>query len=131
MADFVLSQSISFLAFFCCGVCTAAFFDLFRIFRRLLSHSRWSIILEDLTFCFISGAMLFQLLFSFQSGRLRFFLPIAFLLGILLWLISFSRLFLGPVLRFLLFLKRKGQRIYKKLRRSKKNKMNNARKKAK
>lgn len=111
MADFILSQSISFLAFFCCGICAAAFFDLFRMIRRLLPHSRRAIALEDIVFWIISGFVLFVLLLLFQSGRLRIFLPIAFLLGAVLWMVSFSRLFLGPVLRFLLFLKNKVKQI--------------------
>lgn len=48
MADFVLSQGMSFLAFFILGVCMAALFDLFRIFRRIISHSHLAVALEDL-----------------------------------------------------------------------------------
>lgn len=111
MADFILSQSISFLAFFCCGIGAAVFFDLFRILRRLLPHSRRVIVLEDILFWLITGTALFSLLLLFQSGRLRIFLAIAFLLGTALWMNSFSRLLLGPILRFLLFLKRKLQTL--------------------
>ena len=102
MADFILSQSASFLAFFCCGICAAAFFDQFRILRRLLPHSRLTVALEDILFWTITGICVLFLLMVFQSGRLRIFLPIAFILGGALWTFSFSRLLLGPLCRFLL-----------------------------
>lgn len=114
MADFILTQSVSFLAFFCCGICAAAFFDSLRIFRRLLPHNRQAIALEDILFWLITGIVLFNLLLLFQSGRLRIFLPVSSLLGAALWKISFGRLFLGPILHFLLFLKNKIKSIHKK-----------------
>lgn len=116
MADFILSQSYSFLAFFCCGIGAAAFYDLFRIFRKLLPHSRLAVALEDILFWLVTGIAMFVLLFLFQSGRLRIFLPIAFLLGSGIWLASFSRLLLGPVCRFFLFLKEKIKILLRKLK---------------
>lgn len=116
MAGFISSQSASFLAFVCCGICAAAFFDLFRIFRRLFPHSSLAIALEDILFWFVTGICIFLLLLWFQSGRLRVFLPIAFLLGSILWLASFSRLLLGPVCRFFLFLKEKIKILFRKLK---------------
>lgn len=116
MADFILSQSYSFLAFFCCGIGAAAFFDLFRIFRKLLPHSKLAIALEDILFWLVIGISMFILLFLFQSGRLRVFLPIAFFLGCCIWLASFSRLFMGPVCRFFLFLKEKIKTLFRKLK---------------
>lgn len=115
MAGFIISQSASFLAFFCCGVCAAAFFDLFRMLRKLLPHSRLAVALEDIIFWTVTGICAFLLLMIFQSGRLRIFLPIAFGMGSALWMASFSRLLLGPVSRGLLFLKEKGLLYFKKI----------------
>lgn len=116
MADFILTQSASFLAFFCCGICTAVFFDFFRLFRRLVHHSSMATALEDIIFWSITGIAVFRLLILFQSGRLRIFLPAAFLLGSRLWLISFSRLLLGPICRFFLFLKENIKKLHKNLK---------------
>lgn len=116
MADFVLSQSASFLAFFCCGICAAAFFDVFRFLRKMLHHSSMATALEDILFWSVTGAAVFRLLMLFQSGRIRIFLPIAFLLGSGSWLISFSRLLLGPVCSFFLFLKENLKNFKKKLK---------------
>lgn len=115
MAGFIISQSASFLAFFCCGVCAAAFFDLFRMLRKLLPHSRLAVALEDIIFWTVTGICAFLLLMIFQSGRLRIFLPIAFGMGSAFWLAGFSRLLLGPVCRGLLFLKEKGLLYFKKI----------------
>lgn len=111
MADFVLSQGMSFLAFFILGGCMAALFDLFRIFRRIISHSHLAVALEDLCFWVISGILTFSLLFHFQTGRLRIFLPVSVFLGIGFWIVSFSRLFMGPFLRFLLWIKEKVRKL--------------------
>ena len=116
MADFILSQSSSFLAFFCCGFCAAAFYDFFRFLRRLLPHSSMAASMEDVFFWLAAGIAIFRLLVLFQSGRLRIFLPIAFLLGSGLWLISFSRLFLGPICSFFLFLKENIKNLQKNLK---------------
>ncbi|MGN0293309.1 MAG: spore cortex biosynthesis protein YabQ [Lachnospiraceae bacterium] len=115
MAGFIVSQSASFLAFFCCGVCAAAFFDLFRMLRKLLPHSRLAVALEDIIFWTVTGICAFLLLMIFQSGRLRIFLPIAFGMGSALWMAGFSRLLLGPVCRFILFLKEKAAAFIKTL----------------
>ena len=113
MAGFILSQSASFLAFFCFGVCAAAFFDLFRMLRKLLPHSRPAVALEDIIFWTVTGLFAFRLLMIFQSGRLRIFLPIAFGLGSALGMAGFSRLLLGPVCRFILFLEKKIRKFLK------------------
>ena len=116
MADFIISQSASFLAFFCCGILAAAFFDLFRILRRLFTHSRLAIALEDILFWTMTGICVFLLLFLFQSGRLRIFLLFAFFLGSGVWLVSFGRLLMGPVCSFFLFLKEKLKNLSRKLK---------------
>lgn len=93
MADFIHVQAASFLAFFCCGIGAAAFFDFMRILRKLRKHRISSVALEDGIFWIITGAALFRLLYRFQSGNLRFFLVPAFGLGFFLWSRTLSRFF--------------------------------------
>lgn len=102
MADFIILQFRSFLVFFLCGLCIAAFFDLTRILRKFLTHSFIFTALEDILFWLLTGAAIFILLYLFQSGKLRFFLFFGFLSGMGIWFKTFSKLIMKSVYHFFL-----------------------------
>lgn len=124
MADFIRTQSLSFLVFFLCGMFAGALFDLLRLFRRIFPHRSFFTGLEDIGFWLFLSPFLLSLLFFFQTGRLRLFLLLALLSGVGLWLGSASRLLLGPVCRLFLFIKKKIVTFFMKISLEKTRDMN-------
>lgn len=120
MADFILFQSRSFLAFFSCGLFAAALFDLMRILRKLITHNTFFITLEDIVFWLMTGAAAFIFLYRFQSGSLRLFLILGFFFGVLIWLTTLGRVFMGPLCRLLLYFKKQLLKGYRKIYSSRK-----------
>lgn len=93
------------LALLCCfflvGVFLAASYDLLRILRGLIPHSGFLINLEDLLYWIYVAVVVFVELYEKNDGRLRGFVFGALLTGMVVYAVSFSRICVPPLIRFL------------------------------
>lgn len=73
------------------GVFVAVIYDIIRIFRRVVSHNRFFISLEDILYWVFCAWEVFYLLYKESSGVLRWFAILGIALGMFLYMISISR----------------------------------------
>lgn len=90
----VNSQTLLFLTCIEIGVIMGMFYDLIRIFRKIIPHPNWLIQVED-TLYWVSGALIgFAILYMHNYGQIRFFVFLGMILGGILYLCTFSIIFM-------------------------------------
>lgn len=70
------------------------FYDLIRVFRRILPHQKLAIGIEDLIFWCIAGITIFGYIFNTNDGVMRGFIFIGLSLGVAMYMLLFSRIFI-------------------------------------
>lgn len=82
---------------FLLGVILIFFYDFIRIFRRVIKHSKISEAIEDTIYWIISGFIVFVMLYHNNNGVIRWFVIAGITLGMLLYNISISKIFVKYV----------------------------------
>lgn len=85
------------------GMILAAIYDLFRISRLLIRHSNLVVDLEDLIYWIITAFLVFQTLFRYNQGALRGYAFLGMVLGVILYALTISRVFLFVIKKLLPF----------------------------
>lgn len=94
MNQVVNSQTLLFLTCIEIGIIMGMFYDLIRIFRKIIPHPNWLIQVED-TLYWVSGALIgFAILYMHNYGKIRFFVFLGMLLGGVLYLCTLSIIFM-------------------------------------
>ncbi len=101
MADLIYDEVQLFAICLFLGMGLALLYDMIRIARRLFKHWNWLVDLEDLLYWIFTGWAVFQTLFQFNRGALRGYAFLGLFAGVLLYSLTFSRLFLYLVERLL------------------------------
>ena len=91
MEVFIRNQASVLLDALFIGMIIMAFYDVFRLFRRIVRHSRFIRDLEDLIFWIIAGFIVFSLVYSRNNGNIRWFIIVGVALGMYLYYVSFGR----------------------------------------
>ncbi len=86
------------------GVMIGISYDLIRILRRIVGHSRVVVGIEDFFFWIIAGLFVFDYIFNTNSGSMRGFIFIGISLGILLYLMTLSKWIVAQVTKLLVYL---------------------------
>ena len=81
-----------FLAFVLIGLAISFLFDFFRILRRVYKTPDFVTIIEDIAFWIISGIILLSGIFILNEGKIRAFLFIGLFAGIVLYIITISKI---------------------------------------
>ncbi|MBQ8278861.1 MAG: spore cortex biosynthesis protein YabQ [Roseburia sp.] len=107
VSEAIGSEAIFFLVSALCGMGLVLTYDLFRIFRRLLTHGNIWIGIEDACYWIFCTVAVFLLLYQKNDGMMRAFTFVGILLGGALYHFVFSRfvikicvLVLGTILKF-------------------------------
>lgn len=69
------------------------FYDIIRVFRRILPHEKLAIGVEDIIFWFIAAIIIFGYIFNTNDGVMRGFIFIGLSLGVIIYMLLFSRIF--------------------------------------
>ncbi len=85
------------------GAFMGVLYDIFRILRIAVSHSRIAVFLEDILFCFIFSLSLMMLASVCARGELRLFFAVGSLLGFILYLLTIGRLVVASAGKFISF----------------------------
>ncbi len=91
MDAFIKNQASILLDALFIGMVVMAFYDVFRLFRRIVRHSRFIRDLEDLGFWISSGFIVFSLVYSRNDGNIRWFIIAGVSLGMYIYYVSFGR----------------------------------------
>lgn len=94
MADLIYDEVQLFTVCLLLGAALALIYDLVRVLRMLFRHWDWLVDLEDLLYWIFTGWSVFQTLFYFNRGALRGYAFLGLFLGVLLYTLTISRLFL-------------------------------------
>ena len=92
MEAFIKNQASILLDSLFIGMVIMAFYDGFRLFRRIVRHNRFVRDLEDLIFWIISGFVVFSLVYSRNDGNIRWFIIGGVTFGMYIYYVSFGRL---------------------------------------
>lgn len=94
MADLIYDEMELFVVCLLLGAVLAFIYDGVRVFRLLFHHFDWVVDLEDLIYWVFTGWLVFRTLFYFNRGALRGYAFLGLFLGVLLYVLTISRLFL-------------------------------------
>lgn len=81
----IIEQGTLFVWGVVSGAVLSFFYDLLRLWRRLISHGQIWMAIEDVVFFLVSAIVGFQLLYPLSLGQLRVFLVLSIIVGALLY----------------------------------------------
>lgn len=100
------NQVYIFLIFILNGFLIGILFDSFRILRKSFKTPNFVTGIEDIAFWVLTGLMLIYSIFKFTDGNLRIYIFLGVLLGYVLYLLIFSRIYINISVYIILFIKR-------------------------
>lgn len=88
------NQTYLFAIFLLNGFLIGLLFDIFRILRRSFKTNDFITYLEDITFWIMTGFIILYSIFKFNNGELRGFLFVGIIIGTLMYMLIFSKIFM-------------------------------------
>lgn len=89
------NQAYVFAIFILTGIVFGILFDIFRILRKTFKTPNFITYTEDILFWITSGSILMYSIFKFNNGILRLYIFIGIILGISIYILAFSKLFVN------------------------------------
>ena len=93
MSSPVISENLFLLYSFGMGIFITFVYDIFRIWRRVCSHSRFWISVEDILFWLFCAISVFYLMHTQSNGTLRWFAVFGALIGMIIYKKTISPLY--------------------------------------
>ncbi len=84
-------QLYNFCIFIVLGIIISFIFDIFRILRKKFKTNNFFTYIEDISFWLISGSLIISAIFKFNEGELRAYLFIGILIGIIMYILLFTK----------------------------------------
>ncbi len=112
MAELIYDEIQLFLICLMLGAVLALVYDGVRIFRLLIPHRDWVVDMEDLIYWVFTAWMVFRTLFYYNQGMLRGYAFLGMFVGMLVYMLTVSRLLLFIARKILPYWKK----IHSKLR---------------
>lgn len=94
MNEIVNAQTLLFIRAIEIGILLGMFYDLIRIFRKIIPHPNWLVQIEDITYWLICMFLAFSILYMHNFADIRFFVFIGMILGGIFYLCTFSIMFM-------------------------------------
>lgn len=76
------------------GILVGVIFDIFRILRKSFKTPDWLTLIEDILVWQIVSAMIIYSIFIFNNGQIRIYFFIGIVIGIILYLLTISKIFI-------------------------------------
>jgi len=108
----VINQAYLFLIFTLVGAIIGFIFDFFRILRRSFKTNNIVTYIQDIIFWLLTGFIILISIFIFNNGEIRFFMFIGLLLGIIFYLLLFSKYIVNISVKIVIFIKKLIIKIY-------------------
>lgn len=89
------NQVYVFIAFILNGILIGILFDIFRILRKSFKTPDIVTYVEDIIFGILSGLLILFSIMKFNNGELRVYLFLGIILGLTLYLLIFSKIFIN------------------------------------
>ena len=101
-----INQLTTLAIFLLTGMIIGFIFDFFRILRRSFKTSDIVTYIQDFLFWICTGAILLFSIFKFNNGELRGYIFIGTALGVIVYMIFFSKILINIFTKLLLMLKK-------------------------
>lgn len=102
----IINQANLFLIFTINGILIGLLFDIFRILRKSFKTSDIITYCEDLLFWILTGLLLLYSIFTFNAGEIRFYMFLAVFCGCIIYMLLFSKYFIGINVKIILTIKK-------------------------
>lgn len=113
MNQIAMNQAYLFMIFILNGAIIGIIFDIFRILRQSFKTPNIITYIEDVLFWLIATFSVIYSLFVFNNGEIRGYLFIGLFLGVVLYLLFFSKIIIKISVKIIIFVK---QLIYNLLK---------------
>lgn len=100
------NQALLFLTAVLIGAVSAFIFDIFRLLRKIMKHPDFLVQFEDVIYWLVVSFIMFYVMLLNNYGEIRFFLILGFSLGMVLYFLTISRLFMKVSVAIVNFLKK-------------------------
>ena len=84
-------QLYNFFIFIVLGLIVSFIFDIFRILGKKFNTNNIITYIEDVLFWIISGFLIISAVFKFNNGELRLYLFLGILIGIVMYMLLFTK----------------------------------------
>lgn len=108
----IMNQVYLFLIFIVNGVIIGILFDFFRILRKSFKTKDGITYFEDLLFWILTGFSILYFIFVFNNGEIRLFMFLGIAVGITLYMLIFSSLFIKINVTIITFFKKVFVKIF-------------------
>lgn len=88
------NQAYLFIVFILNGFLIGLLFDTFRVFRKSFKTNDFLTQVQDTIFWVLTGLILIYSIFKFNNGNIRAYIFIGVVLGAIIYLLLFSKLFI-------------------------------------
>lgn len=100
------NQVYVFITFILNGILIGMLFDGFRILRKSFKTPDVVTYVEDIIFSISSGLLILFSVMKFNNGEIRFYLFLGIILGLIFYLLTFSRVFIKVSISIIMILKK-------------------------
>ena len=107
----IINQVYLFLIFIVNGIIIGILFDFFRVLRKSFKTTDIVTYIEDLLFWILTGFSILYFIFVFNNGEIRLFMFLGIAIGITVYMLIFSSIFININITELVFFKN----IFKKI----------------
>ncbi len=90
----VENQTYLFIVFSLTGIEIGILFDLFRSIRKNFKTSNIITYIEDVTFWILTGILILYNIWYFNNGEIRLFMFLGIIMGLLIYILTLSNLFI-------------------------------------
>lgn len=95
MSEMIVSEAHFYLSSFLWGMALVAMYDVLRIFRRIITHKRVLMAIEDFIFWIVAACLIFRMIYTYNNGVIRFPGMIILFVGMLLYHYAVSNPFVN------------------------------------
>lgn len=100
------NQAFVFFIFVLTGIIIGLIFDVFRALRKSFKTKDYITYIEDIVFWIIVGILLMYVTFKYNYGEIRFYMFLGTFLGGILYLLIFSKVFIGFLIKIFMLIKK-------------------------
>lgn len=100
------NQAYLFYIFILTGIIIGLIFDIFRILRRSFKTTDILTYIQDIIFWIITGAIVIYTIFKFNNGEIRSYVFLGVALGLTIYLLLFSKVFIKVNVKIILIIKK-------------------------
>lgn len=101
----VINQLYLFLIFITNGIVVGLLFDIFRILRKSFKTPNLITYIEDILFWILTGISIVFCMYKFSYGSLRLFMFLGLGFGIIIYMLTFSKIIIKILVFIITFLK--------------------------